>query len=191
MRIHSNTLTTANFYGALRIEKDAGRIARHVYFKTLTEHGSKSHGAAFEIGLEAIHRDRGRRAGNSGSYGAMDDGSFAATYDEWGWLLSALFEIDPAMLCGSPRYPAYRDRDDFDEKTGLSYRPAALLESLRVDGDPFPYVSGRGSKSKLGSVIGRRGAQRISEADGRGRIWAVYKPRTIEFVEALAAGEVF
>jgi hypothetical protein len=180
MRIHTNVIGyTQQIRNALQAEKDAGRIAQHVTFKALTAHRSNSHRYAYEIQLEAAIRDNGRRAGNSGAYGAMQpevDG-YAATFDEWGWLLAALYEIDPHMIAGTLKTPIYADRVDFDYRTAFTYNPRELAATIREFGDPFPYVSGQAAHTKRGYLEGRRGAGRVHYSAARA--WNPHKPRTV------------
>lgn len=106
MRLHSNVITMSDIHKALNECITAGTIAPQVNFKALTRHNSQSHANAFEVQLEAASRKPGdgRRAGNSGSYGAMDGSNgYAATYDEWGWVMAALYSIDPDAVWGSVR----------------------------------------------------------------------------------------
>jgi hypothetical protein len=171
MKLHSNVIRASDVFSALKSEKEAGRIAPHVTFKKLVEVGSRTHQFASEVQLEAAVRDNGRRAGNSGSYGAMNseyDG-YAATYDEWGWLINALYEIDPDALWGSAKCPAYKNREDFDKKTGLTYNYKKLFPLLADGywssfgghkddaGDPYPFTSGY-----TANRVGRRGYGRIT-----------------------------
>ena len=177
MRVHSDTLSAMGVIHALQAEKMAGRIDAGVNFMTMTRHGSRTHANGFEIQLHANTRNNGRRAGNTGSYGAMDasDG-YAATFDEWGWLIAALYAIDPEMIVGSPKKPVYAHVADFHHKTGMTYEPEALVRAIEFNGDPYPYVSGKGAKTKRGYIIGRRGA-------GRHAYWPMSeKPRTTEDV---------
>lgn len=188
MRIHTNRLVTQDFADALASEQAAGRIALSVYFEKLSKHRSQSHDYAFEIQLRADRRlpGEGRRRPNTGAsyqtpcpkdarcgrtaghHGSCDwaSGEYAATYDEWGWLMAALYELDPKAVWGTVKFPQYADREDFDQKTALTYHPQALLDALetgtsgfQVDPetkamtfDPYPWV-GR-------QEIGRQGANR-------------------------------
>lgn len=171
MKIHSNVIGyTQIIREALKGEKAAGRIASHVTFKSLEQRGSRSHEFAFEIQLEANERDNGRRAGNSGSYGAMrpEVDGYAATYDEWGFLLNALFALDPKMVVGTAKYATYRGREDFDQKTGWTYNYDRLLAHFlewpafdgSFDRDPFPCTEGY-----TANRIGRRGFGRKRAQD--------------------------
>lgn len=195
MRIHTNAIPNRLvIIDALKAEKESGRIASHVSFKTLCEHGSRSHTHAYEIQLEAAMRDNGRRAGNSGSYGAMrpEYDGYTATYDEWGWLLAALYRLDPDMQVGTGAYPVYADREDFDFKTAWTYNPERWLEFVNEwptfadDRDPFPYVTGQASKTKRGYLIGRRGANREHIDNNYAARHGKYQPRTVEEVRAFA-----
>ncbi|QUE25380.1 hypothetical protein SEA_FIZZLES_86 [Microbacterium phage Fizzles] len=188
MRIHTNVIGyTVQIRNALKEQKAFGRIASHVSFKTLEHRGSRTHQFAYEIQLEAEVRDNGRRAGNSGSYGAMrpEADGFAATYDEWGWLLAALYTLDWKMVVGSPKYPTYTDGDDFHHKTAWTYDPERLIDALENGDDPYPIVTGRAANTKRGYVIGRRGANRQADI---GRPYWPHKvaPRTVDEVRAFA-----
>jgi len=184
MRIHSDIITTEHIIGALNEEKARGRIAPHVSFKTRAEHGSRVRARAYEIQLEAAARDNGRRAGNSGSYGAMrpEHDGFAATYDEWGWFIAALYRVDAKMIVGSPKNPVYRDRHDFDDRTGMSYAPVLLIQAIESTGDPYPITTGQAARTKRGYVIGRQGANRQPEWYAYGKM----HPRTVEDVREFA-----
>jgi hypothetical protein len=158
MRIHTDVLRDADFRNVLEQQQRLGRIAQSVRFKVLDHHGSKSRARAYEVQLEswaAVSGD-GRRRGNSGSYGAMGwESDWAATYDEWGWLLAGLYVIDQDAVCGSAKNPVYCDRDHFDQQTAYTYNPPVLIRYIRSKGDPFPYVR-KGSRK-----VGRRGYGRI------------------------------
>lgn len=191
---------------ALRECQDSGTIAEHVGFKVLDERGRRGTGAALEIQLEASRRDRGRRAGNTGSYGASTgyggDGAFAATYDEWGFLIAAMYRLattgDDApgeFFCGSAKYKVYADETDFHYKTGRTYDQSypELLEAWegvedeahrnfgRID--DFRYRSGR-------NQIGRRGAGRV-HIENNGTRWAKLDIRSPEWLRQFQNGEVF
>ena len=134
----------------------AGTIAEHVNFKTCDIRGRRGPGIALEIQLEATRRDRGRRAGNTGRYGARTgyggDGLYAATYDEWGFFIAALYRLaretkrntavvrrnDGSLVgmvdtdrlvgpgeffCGSAKYKVYGDANHFHYLTGRTYDP--------------------------------------------------------------------
>lgn len=192
MRIYTDSPDIDERYirQSLENEKAAGRIAPHVGFKVLTRHSAREYARSFEIQLEAYERDNGRRAGNSGSYGAMSpeyDG-YAATFDEWGWLLNALYEMDEYLVVGSPAHPVYDGRTSFDEKTGYTYNYSEMLRILQYeeeegwqDSDPYPYVVGRGG------LAGRYGANRCSMYSGRLTYYSTSE--TDKAVEAYYAGK--
>lgn len=185
MRIHSNIIRADKVYAALDEQKKLGRIASHVGFKILEERGSRSHDFAVEVQLDASERDNGRRAGNSGSYGAMQPESdgYAATYDEWGWLLAALYEIDRDMVVGSTKHPTYANAVSFHRQTAWTYAPDLLIDALENGDDPFPYITGRAAKTKRGYFLGRRGADRHAVKP----FWPhVVRPRTVAEVREFA-----
>lgn len=179
MRIHSNLITSPDaIRGALTAEKLHGRIALATQFKTLTVHRSHSHDHAYEVQLEnveKIHGD-GRKIGNSGSYGAGEN--WAATFDEWGWLLAALYCLDADMVAGP-----YRSRYDFDDRTALTYNPGEWQRQYRLLGfDPYPVRVSR-------PLIGRRGFGRVDGNDLPAYAfdhWAFNEPRTPEWIREFA-----
>jgi hypothetical protein len=191
MRIHSNILRASAVRDALDAEKKAGRIPEHVMFKSLQEHGSRATEYASEIQLEAGRRDHGRRAGNSGSYGAMrpEIDGYAATYDEWGWLLAALFRLDPKMIVGTPKSPVYADVESFNHRTALTYAPEILAPMLERGEDPYPIVVGNAARTKRGYFVGRHGASRV---DSQPSYWpGKVLPRNAADYRAFVAGETF
>ena len=114
MRIHSDTLTTADFTKALR---EAGLADVHVEHATI--HGSRSRRRAYEVRLEAEPR-KGRRRRNTGTHGAEDAGQImfwaAATYDEHGYWMVGLFRKDPEAIVGP-----YNGVEDFHAQTGRKF----------------------------------------------------------------------
>lgn len=90
MRIHSNILRREAFVSAAR---EAG-----VYIISLTECGSKSHAARFDVYLTGSHYAMTQ-------YGDRD--MPAATWDEWGNFLAYLYKLDPQMVAG--QYKTLRD----------------------------------------------------------------------------------
>lgn len=154
MRLHSNIITSTDIRDALRAEQEAGRIATTVEFKILTNHGSRTHSLAHEVQLSSWAQvpGDGRRVGNSGSYGAMNpDGGYAATFDEWGWLMAAIYRADPLAVWGSVKHPQYSSAEDFHSKTGETYSLFGLLEQLERGTDPYPYVAPRMLKARQGA----------------------------------------
>lgn len=168
---------------ALKEFQAAGTLAPHVRFKTLETKQRRGTGSALEVQLEATQRDRGRRSGNGGSYGAMSGDIYAATYDEWGFFLAALYRLaGDDMICGTPKSPTYSDAPDFRFKTGHIY-DADYPEYVEEYGDYYPYRLGK-------NQIGRRGAGRAHYDALRTR-YATKDPRTSNFLRQLHAGEVF
>jgi hypothetical protein len=104
MRIHSDTLTGPDVLNAMVFLNDAELIPHHVGFEVLTEHRSRKRARAFEVKLNTYVKEPGdgRSWRNSGRYGAGAE--YAATYDEWGYFLAALFRKDPALTIPSA-YP--------------------------------------------------------------------------------------
>ncbi len=98
MKIHSDILTTANFYNAVKARGMIGVNVDEVRVK-----GSTKRARGFDLYL----------SGNSASRQNMrDSGEYAAQYDEWGIVLDELYRIDPALLAAM-----YADYEDFKAKT--------------------------------------------------------------------------
>lgn len=118
MRLHTSNLTPADVTQALRDMKASGKIDRDVDFETFEHRGSRSRTSAYELQLgwygEKVPGD-GRRYKNAGKSGA--DNVYAATYDEWGWFISRLFQMDPDASFGH-----YKTEAGFHEYTKGEYR---------------------------------------------------------------------
>lgn len=200
MRFHTDTLTYNDIIDALTQEQERGRIAGDVKFKELKLHSSRDRARAFEIQLEALTKEPGdgRRSGNSGSYGAMVGNGYAATYDEWGWLLANLYARDAYMRVGAKGSPIYRDDDDFHDKTGLSYAPNALRSNLTYPtpeqgSDPYPFTISRLSGTAGNMGRGRSDGDQMSRStyneaiENPGKLiygCIRYQPRTLADVPA-------
>lgn len=85
MRLHTNTLNTANLNTAAR---DAG-----VTVVKMTHHKSQTRVGAFEL-----------RLSGSSPRNAMRSDYKAATWDEWGLVLAALYALDPDMVVNAGTY---------------------------------------------------------------------------------------
>lgn len=122
MRLHTDMLAEKDVRAALAEAKDAGQVARHVFFEKLDAHGSRTHRRAFEIKLGAEKDAAHNRYTNSGKGGADTVvGHYAATYDEWGWFIARLFGRDPAAKFGG-----YRGRGDFHLQTRGAFRETVV-----------------------------------------------------------------
>lgn len=100
MRIHSDTLTDADLYRAAEEAR--------VTLVDMTRKGSRQRDHAFNVVL----RGESNRAPNFGNGSPMGHGKRAATWDQWGVFLAALFDLDPDMLT-----PYYRNAEDFHYQT--------------------------------------------------------------------------
>lgn len=119
MKLHTDILTSMNIDEALNRAKEAGKVTRDIYFVQKNGAGSRSRRAGYEIQLGTDDKTSGptnsRRFKNSGWTGA--DTVYAATYDEWGWFIAQLFEVDPDAIFGN-----YKGVEDFHEQTKNAYR---------------------------------------------------------------------
>lgn len=92
----------------------------------LTEHRSQTHPRAFEVKFSGDST----RGPNSGQYG-MDNYGKAATWDQWGLFLSALYEVDTAARVGGAKLPIYADAEHFHWTTANRYRGAQDNDGTR------------------------------------------------------------
>jgi hypothetical protein len=88
----------------------AARIAR-VTFDRFVERGSRTHARAFNVTLTGESR-RMPNGGRSGGYQYGADNDHAATWDQWGVFLAAIFDADP-----NAKMTYYKDADDFHWQT--------------------------------------------------------------------------
>ena len=109
MRVHSDILTTTDIHTAARA---AGRgVLAYVL-----PGGSRSHARAFDVKLTGTSS---RRPNPGAGNGQRDDAdSYAATWDEWGMFLAALYAVDEAAVWGSVGCPIYADAASFHYQTG-------------------------------------------------------------------------
>lgn len=105
------------------------RLKNDVYYERWDESGSRTHPRKFDVLLwgrtQTSRSGVWRKRPNPGTstrnrYGV---GGWAATFDEWGWFLAALFDADPTARCGTAKHPVYKDREDFHDRTHGVYRP--------------------------------------------------------------------
>jgi hypothetical protein len=119
MKLHSDTITWGNLREALDQAKRKGGVAQDVYFCQINGAGSRSRSNGYEIQLGTDDKTTGptksRRYKNSGQHGA--DSVYAATWDEWGWFITELFQVDPNAIFGG-----YKGAEDFHAKTDGKFR---------------------------------------------------------------------
>ncbi len=101
MKIHSDILSPIQIHQATIAAGMRGVDAE------VTVAGSRSRQASLNVSLTG----NSKRRTNSGQYGAGDE--YAATWDEWGIFIQALYEIDPQALIGQ-----YGERGVFEACTG-------------------------------------------------------------------------
>lgn len=97
MRLHTDTITSQQIY---HVANTFG-----VSVNELSSHGSRSHDHAFDVYLEG--------SSNRQSNGRDHK---AATWDEWGMIMAALYVIDPDAMWGSKAW-GYKNVHDFHTQT--------------------------------------------------------------------------
>ncbi len=101
MKVYSDILTREDLFAAL--PSDVYADVRNI--------NTRKRARGWEVHLEGLGGRHTRRR-NSGRYGATGQGGMAATWDDHGVWMAALYEIDPLA-----QIACYRDRDDFYEST--------------------------------------------------------------------------
>lgn len=115
MRVHSKIITIRDIHRAT--ENLPGVYA------SVSEHGSRTHGTAFEVSLEG--NGYARNTGNRGAaHPIYDEAPKGATWDEWGAFLAALYQVDPDAVWGSVKRPVYRNENHFDHVTNSRFTEA-------------------------------------------------------------------
>jgi hypothetical protein len=113
MRIHCDH---TNEVGIFRAESVIADQAPDVVVHILSTHGSRTHKAAYEVALRGTGKRHTKRP-NTGITGANSD-EYAATYDDWGHFIAALYQNDPTAKIGP-----YKSRTHFHVVTKDKYRP--------------------------------------------------------------------
>lgn len=134
MRIHTDKLTQADIYAATK----AGGM-RGVYTETESRKGSRSRDHAFEVTL----RGTSNRRPNWGTGDRDTDPGFAATWDEWGMFIQALYEIDPEAIIGQ-----YPNKDVFERVTFDRF--VSLTQPYQHPNHKFEYNADRGHQACKG-----------------------------------------
>ena len=102
MRIHTDRLAEVR-----QAINAATRALPGVYHGEMPEHGSRSRKGALELRLTG-----------QGPRWTADNRDLAASYDEWGVVLGAVFAVDPDAICGSAKRPVYAGANDYHWQTG-------------------------------------------------------------------------
>lgn len=125
MKIHSDTLEVRDLYAACHA---AGM--RGVTLEKCDERGSRSRKRSFGVAL----RGNSTRKPNPGTgRNRPDEGEYAATWDEWGMFIQALYVADPDALIGQ-----YGKRHVFEEVTRLRFEE--LTAPLACAGHRWEYA---------------------------------------------------
>lgn len=155
MRIHTNL--DIETFGQLSVTP---KLRGQVYLERFYEYGSRSRARAFDTNLRGLHNltpdGVKRRRPNSGQRGAGND--WAATYDEWGWFLAALFDADPTARCAG----AYDGRADFHRKTNGKYR-TRLDINVRISRIVKAYIAAMDEDNLVRIVAIRLAYWRLTE----------------------------
>lgn len=103
MKIHSDVLTYGMIIDATRASGMKGVWAE------IEEHGSRSRKRRFDVKLEG----NSPHFQNPGTGYRSDAPAKAASWDEWGMFIQALFELDPDAIIGD--YKTFRMFEEFTD----------------------------------------------------------------------------
>lgn len=122
--------------------RNAAKLAR-VRFDRFKVTGSRTHARTFDVTLFG-ESSRLPNGGRSGGYVYGQDNDHAATWDQWGVFLNAIFDADPTS-----RMTYYRDAADYHWQTA-----ARFAEGWPVDahGDHRWEASGHPYRTEAGTV---------------------------------------
>jgi len=124
MRIHTDaTLATL---------RKAAAVAQ-VDMVKCEPHGSRTHARAFEVSL------RGSSKRRPNFYNG--DGSYAATWDQWGIFLAEIFTADREARCGTAKHPIYRDAEHFDAVTRYRFDGHGIVPNDMHGDHRFKYAA--------------------------------------------------
>lgn len=131
MRVHSNILTDEKIREALAHAQSNGRTGQTVFLDVLTEHGSRSRKAAFEVQIASTTCESFKAAGiddEGYSPAAVKRASrrhvrraggphYSPSWHEHGHFIAELFWIDPNAIVGM-----YDGQDSFEYQTDMNNR---------------------------------------------------------------------
>jgi hypothetical protein len=109
MKIHSDTLTFLDIQQAVPRGCFLANFYHDGRLCDIVEAGSRSHKRSFIVRLSGTSK-------STMDTRNMPEPEKAATYDEWGYFLAALFSKDESAKMG-----VYKDAADFDFKTGHAF----------------------------------------------------------------------
>lgn len=144
MIIHTNAPAAA-IYNA------ASGARAHV---TVEQRGSRTHDHAFHVVLTGGASVHSKRRAMRPPYGASD--AFAATWDQWGTFLAAVFRADQEARCGSAKRPDYADGRDFHLKTNGRFGQPGLPADYHGDHSWVPGGRTEGTHCKKCSAVDLR-----------------------------------
>jgi hypothetical protein len=152
VKIYSDTLTDEDIQLALTNGVNS-RVAGHCGFETFKRRTGRVN-LAQRCWDVLLFRAGSKRPFASGTRGAGDQG--AATWDDYGYFLEALYQVDPAMKV---RVTAnYNGRDHFHRQTHDAYRPIVTDPATAS-----PYVASEADPGQLHRPLGEGNLLRCGE----------------------------
>lgn len=116
MKLHSDTITDLHLRSAVGYAEEMLPEYGTIWIEENNQTGSRRRKHALVFRLEG-DGTLSKRKVNTGRRGGGDE--FAATYDQWGWTLAFLFDIDP--LASVSTGVAYDGYDDYHRQTKGKY----------------------------------------------------------------------
>jgi hypothetical protein len=116
MKIHSDILTASKVYDVLDTLKKDGEVVPTLFLDQWEDCGSRSKRNGIEIKVKSWQKLEGDGRRRPMYYWKDEDGNWAATYDEWGIIIAALYNID-----GDAKIGPYNNVEHFHERTQYKF----------------------------------------------------------------------
>src|SRR4030095_9795008 len=110
MKLHSDKIRTQDIREALEMARRKGLIVGDTELLVLEEQKSRKRENGWEIRLGSRYADGVHKRRN------MNNTAYAATWEEWGWFIVELFELDIDLEFGG-----YKDYNDFHSQTRYNF----------------------------------------------------------------------
>jgi hypothetical protein len=111
--MHFDKVKTQDILRAFESLANTRNACPDVRLDVKSEHGSRTHRISYEVELSGEGERHRRNAANAGSTGRR-----AATRDDWGNVIAALYELDHSAKIGP-----YNSRAEFHAMTNNAYLP--------------------------------------------------------------------
>jgi hypothetical protein len=128
MKIHSDILTPTDILACVPMGCHLAVFEHDSRATNIGQAGSRQRKQAFVVRLSGSSR--------YALQGMVDRGEKAATWDEWGNFIDAIFTQDPNAICGQ-----YKSRDDFMAQSADEYNRVKLYMPDRLPTHSAPWLA--------------------------------------------------